>query len=157
MEKRINEKSRKTAGRWWHTIHGSWFGFFNWLIFVGELCPCHPVLRLFLLQTLLQSLQFVVQVNFQVVLFLWGAAAARFSVRNTAEASRHTGDFLCVPSPGYCSSPGLVCVLSPLLTGWASGFCCPLVTQPSLLRIGMAKKKKEMVFSTFSIVWLSGN
>lgn len=59
--------------------------------------------------------------------------------------------FLRVPSPGYCSSPGLVCVLPPLLTGWASGFCCPLVAQPSLLWIAEQKKK------SFSIVWLTVN
>lgn len=33
----------------WHTIHGSWFGFFNRLIFVCELRPRHPVLSLLLL------------------------------------------------------------------------------------------------------------
>lgn len=143
MEKReqIRKAEEKQQARawWWHTIHGSRFGFFYRLIFVGELCPCHPVLRLFLFQTLLQSLQFVVQVNFQVVLFLWGAATGRFTFRKTAEAFRHTSGCSCLPSPNYCSSPGLVCVLPPLWTGWASGFCCPLVNQPSLLRTARQK------------------
>lgn len=138
------EKQKKSSrqGRFWWggpTIHGSWFGFFNGLIFVSELRPGHPVLRLFLLQTLLQSLQFVVQVNFQVVLFLRGAARARFTFGNMAEAFQHRSGFSSPPSPGYCSSPGLVCVLLPLLTGWASDFCCPLVTQPSLLRMVQQK------------------
>lgn len=144
-------EEKQQTGAWWrHTIHCSWFGFFNRLIFVGELCPCHPVLRLFLLQTLLQSLQLVVQVNFQVVLFLWGAAQAHLLIGPRQEPFS-TNKTLCAPSPSYYSSPGLVCVLSPLLTGWASGFCCPLVTQPSLLRMAWQKKK------SFSTVSLSGN
>lgn len=73
-----NQRERRcsTCGRGhvltqdWHTIHGCRFGFFNRLVFVSELCPRHPVLSLFLLQTLLQGLQFVVQVDLQVVLFL---------------------------------------------------------------------------------------
>lgn len=152
------EKQKKSSrqGRCWGpTIHGSWFGFFDGLIFVGELRPRHPVLRLFLLQTLLQSLQFVVQVNFQVVLFLRGAARAGCTFRNMAEAFQHPSGFSCLPSPGCCSSLGLVCVLLLLLTGWASDFCCPLVTQPSLLR--MAQQKALCYFQEIKSNGLHGS
>lgn len=151
-------EKRQTGAERWHTIHGSWFGFFDRLIFVSELCPCHSVLRLLLFQTLLQRLQFVVQIDFQVVLFLWGAATAKLTSGNVAEAVRHRQDFWRVPSPGYCSSPGLACALPPLLTGWASGFCCPLVTQPSLLRMaGQKKKGLSALFGFQEIKWKSFN
>lgn len=50
---------------------------------------------------------------------------------------------MCIPSPGYCSSPGPVCVLSPLWRGWASSFCCPLAALTSSLRMENKDKQSQ--------------
>ena len=51
-------------------MHGSRLGLLDGLVFVGKLGSRHHVLRLLLLQTLLQGFQLVVQVYLQVVLLL---------------------------------------------------------------------------------------
>lgn len=51
-------------------MHSSRLGLLDGFVFVGELSSGDAVLGQLLIQTLLQGLQFVVQVNFQTVLLL---------------------------------------------------------------------------------------